>query len=72
VWLNGHAFILVVYHVIFILPSVLSNSFAGKGFLGLKLFSFSAQNTSVHALLAFKIFVEKSVAILMHLPLYVT
>jgi hypothetical protein len=37
----------------------------------LKLFSFSAQNTSLHVLLAFKISVEKSAMILMGLPLYV-
>jgi hypothetical protein len=34
------------------------------------LFSFSAQNTSLHALLANKVSIEKSV-ILMDLPLYV-
>jgi hypothetical protein len=37
----------------------------------LKLFSFSAQNTSLHVLLAFKVSVEKSAMILMGLPLYV-
>jgi hypothetical protein len=41
---------------IFIAP-ILNDSFA---ILGLKLFSFSAQNTSLHALLAFKVSVEKS------------
>jgi hypothetical protein len=35
------------------------------------LFSFSAQNTTLHALLAFKIPVEKSEVILMSLPLHV-
>jgi hypothetical protein len=35
------------------------------------LFSFSAQNTSLHALLAYKVIVEKSAVILMGLPLYV-
>jgi hypothetical protein len=34
------------------------------------LFSFSAQNASHHALLAFKISIEKSAEILMGLPLY--
>jgi hypothetical protein len=39
--------------------------------LGLKLFSFSAQKTSLHALLAFKVSIEKSAVILMGLPLIV-
>jgi hypothetical protein len=39
--------------------------------LGLKLFSFSAQNASLYALPAFKVSVEKSSVILMGLPLYV-
>jgi hypothetical protein len=38
----------------------------------LKLFSFSAQNTSLHAVLAFNVSFEKSAVILMGLPLYVT
>jgi hypothetical protein len=37
----------------------------------MKLFSFSAPNTSFHALLAFKVSVEKSAVILMDLLLYV-
>jgi hypothetical protein len=37
----------------------------------LKLLSFSAWKTSLHALLAFKVSVEKSAVILMGLPLYV-
>jgi hypothetical protein len=37
----------------------------------MKLFSFSAQNTSLHALLAFKVSVEKSAMILMGLSFYV-
>jgi hypothetical protein len=37
----------------------------------LKLFSFSALNTLLHALLAFKVSVEKSAVILLDLPLYV-
>jgi hypothetical protein len=41
------------------------------GILGLKLFSFSAQKTSLHALLDFKVSIEKSAVILMSLPLYV-
>jgi hypothetical protein len=45
----------------FIPPSILNDSFAGQSILGLKLFSFSAQNTSLHALLAFKVSIEKSV-----------
>jgi hypothetical protein len=38
--------------------------------LGLKLFSFNAWNTSLHALLAFKVSVEKSAVILIDLPLF--
>jgi hypothetical protein len=37
----------------------------------LKLFSFNAWNTPLHALLAFKVSVEKSAVILMDLSLYV-
>jgi hypothetical protein len=37
----------------------------------LKLFSFSAQNTSLHAVLAFKVSIEKTAVILMGLPLYI-
>jgi hypothetical protein len=39
--------------------------------LVLKLFSFSARNTSFHALLAFQVSIEKSAIILMGLPLFV-
>jgi hypothetical protein len=39
--------------------------------LGLKLFSFSALKTSLHALLAFNVSFEKSAVILVGLPLYV-
>jgi hypothetical protein len=39
--------------------------------LGLKLFSFNAQKTSFHALLAFKISIEKSAVMLIGLLLYV-
>jgi hypothetical protein len=46
----------------FIALSILNDSFAGRGILGLKLFSFSIQNTSLHAL-AFKVSVEKSAVI---------
>jgi hypothetical protein len=42
----------------------------GKSIPGLKLFSYSDLNTSLHALLVFKVSIEKSV-ILMGLPLYV-
>jgi hypothetical protein len=55
----------------FIIPSVLNDSFAGYSILGVKLFSFSAQNTSLHAFLTFKVSVERSAVILMSLPLYV-
>jgi hypothetical protein len=51
--------------------SILNDSFAGESILGLKLFSFSAWNTSLHAFLAFKVSVEKYVFILLGLPLYV-
>jgi hypothetical protein len=56
---------------IFISPSILNDSFSEQNSLELKLFSFSAQNTSLHALLAFKVSVEKSPVILMGLPLHV-
>jgi hypothetical protein len=55
----------------FIDPSILNDSFAGCGILGLKIFSFSAWKTSLHALLPFNVSVEKSAVILMGLPLYV-
>jgi hypothetical protein len=42
---------------LFIPPSILNDSFAS--ILELKLFSFRAQNTSLHVLLAFKVSVEK-------------
>jgi hypothetical protein len=54
----------------FIPPSILNDSFTGYSILRLKLFSFSAQNTSPHVLPAFNVSVEKSV-IFMDLPLYV-
>jgi hypothetical protein len=61
-----------VYHgSFFIALSILNDSFAGQSILGLKLVSFNSQNTSLHALLAFKVSVEKSATILMGLPLYV-
>jgi hypothetical protein len=50
--------------------SILNDSFAGCSILRLKLFSFRTQNSSLLALLAFKISVEKSAVILMDLPLY--
>jgi hypothetical protein len=49
----------------------LNDSFCGESILGLKLFSFSAQKISPHALLALNISVEKSAVILMGFPLYV-
>jgi hypothetical protein len=52
---------------VFIAPSILNDSFAEY----VKLFSFSALNISLHALLAFKVSVEKFAVILMGLPLYV-
>jgi hypothetical protein len=55
----------------FIAPTILNDSFSGWSILGLKLFSFNAWKTSLHALLAFNISVEKFSAILMSLPLYV-
>jgi hypothetical protein len=57
---------------IFIPHSVLNDSFAGYLILALKLFSFSAQNTSLYALFAFKVSVMESAVILMGLLLYVT
>jgi hypothetical protein len=56
---------------IFFPPLILNDSFAGYCILGLKLFSFTVQNTSLHVLFAFKFSVEKSAVILMGLPLYV-
>jgi hypothetical protein len=50
---------------------ILNDSFAGQNILGLKLFSFSAQNTLLHALFAFTVSVEKYDAILMGLLLYI-
>jgi hypothetical protein len=47
----------------------LNDSFAGQSILGLKLFSFSAQKTSPHTLLAFNVSVEISAVLLMGLPL---
>jgi hypothetical protein len=62
-----------VYHSkIFIAPSILNDSLPGYRILRLKLFSFSAQNASLYALLAFKVSVEKSAVTLIGLPLYVT
>jgi hypothetical protein len=43
----------------------LNDSFAGQSTLELKLFSFSDWNNSFHALLAFKLSVERSAVILM-------
>jgi hypothetical protein len=54
---------------VFISSSILNDIFAGS-VLRLKLFSFNAQNTLLHALLAFKVSVEKSAVILIGLPLY--
>jgi hypothetical protein len=55
----------------FIPLSILNDSFPGWSILGLKLFSFSVWNTSLHALLAFKVSVENSAGTLKDLPLYV-
>jgi hypothetical protein len=55
----------------FIAPSILYDSFAGLSILGLKLFSFSTQKTSLYALLALKVSVEKYAAILMGLPVHI-
>jgi hypothetical protein len=55
----------------FVAPSILNDNFTGYTILWLKLFSFSAQSTSVYAPLAFKISVQKSTVILMSLFLYV-
>jgi hypothetical protein len=52
----------------FVPLSILNDSFAGYSILVLKLFSFSAQNTLLHALLAFKIATQKSGVILVDLP----
>jgi hypothetical protein len=54
-----------VYHGSFLLLQILNDGFARWSILGLKLFSFSAQNTSHHAFLAFKVYIEKPAVILM-------
>jgi hypothetical protein len=56
---------------IFILPSILNDSFAGWSILGLKLFSSSGQNTLFHPFLAFDVSIEKSTVVLVGLPFYV-
>jgi hypothetical protein len=63
----SHIVLVSAYRGRLIAPSTLNDSFAGQSILGLKLFSFSAWNTSLYALLAFKV----SAVILMDLPLYV-
>jgi hypothetical protein len=69
----GESFVVVVvvsgttYPGRLIVLSILNDSFAGYSILGLKLFSSSAQKTSLHALLAFNVSVEKSAVILMGL-----
>jgi hypothetical protein len=55
----------------FYAPSILNDIFVGFSIQGLNLFSFSAWKTSLHALLAFNVSVEKSAVFLMGLPLYV-
>jgi hypothetical protein len=55
----------------FIPLSILNDRFAGESILGLKLFSSSVWNTSLNALLAIKVSVQKCAVILMGLPLYV-
>jgi hypothetical protein len=65
-------FVLVsAYHGRLIAPHILNGSFAALSILGLKLFSFSVRKTSPHALLDFKVSVEKSAVILVGLPSYV-
>jgi hypothetical protein len=54
-----------------LLSSILNDSFAGLSILGLKLYSFSGLNTSLYAILSFKVSVEKSAVILMGLTLYI-
>jgi hypothetical protein len=47
------------------------DSFDGYSILGSKLFSFIAQNTSLHALLDFKVSVEKAAVIVTDISLCV-
>jgi hypothetical protein len=54
---------------VFISPLILNDNFARLSILDLKLFSFSAQNTSLHAILAFKVSIAKSAIILLGLPM---
>jgi hypothetical protein len=68
--MNSFSFCLL--RKIFISPSILKDSFAGYINLGFYLFSFRLWNISIHVLLAFRVSLEKSVVILIGLPLYVT
>jgi hypothetical protein len=54
-----------------VIPPILNDNLAAESVLVMKLFSFSAQNISIQALLAFMVSVQKSTVILMALPLYV-
>ena len=56
----------------FICPSILNYSFAGQNVLGCRSLPFMTSNTSFQALLACKIFFEKSADSLMGTPLQVT
>jgi hypothetical protein len=55
----------------FIAPPILNDNFAGQSILGLNLFSFISQKTSLYALLALKVSMEKCAVTLIGLPLYV-
>jgi hypothetical protein len=57
---------------VFISSSILYDNFVRQSIIGLKfLFSFSVWNTPLHALLTFKVSVEKSTVIWMEFPLHV-
>jgi hypothetical protein len=55
---------------IFIAPSILNDSFSEFSILGLKLFSFSDQYTSLYALLALSFLLRNLLLFLMGLTLY--
>jgi hypothetical protein len=70
-WVVMYCFSFCLLWKILIAPSILNDSLSQCVILGLKLFSFSAWNTSLHALLVFNVSIEKSIVSLMGWPLYI-
>jgi hypothetical protein len=70
-WLVVICFSFFLLWKIFVFSSIVNDSFAGQSNLGLKLFSFIPQDTSLSALLAFKVSVDKSAVTPMSLSLQV-